>query len=170
MRAKGFTLVELMVTLTIAAILLGVAAPAFSAWTANQRLRSAGYDLLNDLQLARSEAVKRGGRVTVNNGDGKWHTGWEVFVDSNEDGDRDTGEEALFSRSAYGDLLTIAGNSSVSQYVSYIPSGDSRRANGALMMGTITLCSDQSDKALALVVSRGGRARLDKTTRTAAGC
>ena len=57
MQNKGFTLVELLITLTIAALLLAIAAPAFSGWTNKQRLRTAGYDLLNDCLLYTSDAA-----------------------------------------------------------------------------------------------------------------
>lgn len=170
MQNKGFTLVELLITLIIAALLLALAAPAFSGWTNKQRLRTAGYDLLNDLQMARNEAVKRAARVTLNNSDGDWQSGWEVFVDSNENGNRDNGETLLLSRPAYADVLTISGTTAVSQHIGYVASGETRQPGGALLMGTLTLCASHSDKALEVVISRGGRARLVSTSRSAAGC
>lgn len=170
MQNKGFTLVELLITLTIAALLLAIAAPAFSGWTNKQRLRSAGYDLLNDLQMARNEAVKRATRVTLNNGDGDWQSGWEIFVDSNENGNRDSGEPLLLSRPAYADALTISGNSTVSQHIGYVASGETRQPGGGLLMGTLTLCASHTDKALEVVISRGGRSRLVSTSRSTANC
>ena len=170
MKNNGFTLVEVLIALTIAALLMAVAAPAFSAWTSKQRLRTAGYDLLNDLQLARNEAVKRAVRVTLNNDDGHWHTGWELFVDNNENGDRDSGEELLLSRPAYADALTISGTSNINRRIGYIASGETRQVGGGLLMGTLTLCGDHTDQALELVISRSGRTRLLSTTRSAAGC
>lgn len=170
MQNKGFTLVELLITLTIAALLLAIAAPAFSGWTNKQRLRTAGYDLLNDLQMARNEAVKRATRVTLNNGDGDWQSGWEIFVDNNENGNRDSGEPLLLSRPAYADALTISGTTAVSQHIGYVASGETRQPGGGLLMGTLTLCASHTDKALEVVISRGGRARLVSTSRSAASC
>ena len=57
---QGFTLIELMVTLTITAVLLGIGVPSFRSMIENNRITAATNDLVNALQLARSEAIKRG--------------------------------------------------------------------------------------------------------------
>lgn len=59
----GFTMVELAVGLAIVAILLAAAVPAFTAWIGNARIRSTAEVLLNGIQLARAEAVRRNTRV-----------------------------------------------------------------------------------------------------------
>ena len=65
MKAKqtGFTLIELMFTITVLAVLLGIGVPNFRDFIRNSRMTSAANDLLADLSFARSEAVKR--RVPV---------------------------------------------------------------------------------------------------------
>jgi len=75
---RGFTLVELLTTVTVAAILLGVGVPAFQQLIAAQRMRSASYDLVSDLVLARSEALKRGMQVRMAPVTGGWGAGWVV--------------------------------------------------------------------------------------------
>lgn len=67
MKAKqtGFTLIELMFTLIVLAVLLGIGVPNFRDFIRNSRLSSAANDLLADLNLARSEAVKRRVPVTL---------------------------------------------------------------------------------------------------------
>lgn len=55
----GFSLIELMVGITILAVLTLLAAPAFSDWIRNTRLRSAAESLRSDLQMARAEAIRR---------------------------------------------------------------------------------------------------------------
>jgi type IV fimbrial biogenesis protein FimT len=58
-RQRGLTLVEIAVVLTIAAILYMQAAPMFSVWLANTHARTAAESVLNGLQLARGEAIRR---------------------------------------------------------------------------------------------------------------
>src|SRR5450830_1101578 len=62
---RGFTLIELMVVVAVAAILMAVAAPNFSAAMSSTRLGSQANDLIADLRLARSEAATRGAWVVV---------------------------------------------------------------------------------------------------------
>ncbi len=64
-REKGFTLVELIVTLVVAAILLTLAAPNLSSFLQRDRLGAQANELLSDLAYARSEAIKRGTVVIV---------------------------------------------------------------------------------------------------------
>lgn len=59
MSQKGFTLIELMVTLAILAIVLGMAIPSFSSMLQDSRVSSLGSELQGALLLARSEAIKR---------------------------------------------------------------------------------------------------------------
>lgn len=56
-----------------------IAMPSFAGFTANQRLRTAAYDLMADLIFARGEAVKRNNRVTINRVGSSWAGGWTVL-------------------------------------------------------------------------------------------
>src|ERR1700760_1109011 len=71
MRASGFTLLEVLMTIAVAAILMGIAIPSFRYITNANRIASELNGLLGDLQFARSEAIKEGRTVTVcQSGDG----------------------------------------------------------------------------------------------------
>jgi type IV fimbrial biogenesis protein FimT len=88
--STGLTLIEVLVVLTISAILMGVAAPNLRDWFSKRAVASAVGALTADFRFARSEAIKRSDFVTIcRSADGStcakdsdsWHTGWLVFVD-----------------------------------------------------------------------------------------
>lgn len=75
----GFTLIELMVTLSVLAVLMAVAVPSFRTFTANQQVKSAAYELAASMIMARSEATKRNGPVTIApDAVNDWLAGWTV--------------------------------------------------------------------------------------------
>ncbi|MCK7574682.1 MAG: GspH/FimT family pseudopilin [Chromatiales bacterium] len=76
--ALGFTLIELVITIAILAILLSIAAPSFTRFTAEQRIRAAATDLQSALLIARSEAVKRRVNMTLSPATGGWAAGWSL--------------------------------------------------------------------------------------------
>jgi type IV fimbrial biogenesis protein FimT len=86
--ARGFTLVELMVTLLVLAILLGLAVPSFRDASLSSRLTGYANDLVASVQIARSEAIKRNATVTLcasTNGsscaeDVGWEVGWIILA------------------------------------------------------------------------------------------
>jgi type IV fimbrial biogenesis protein FimT len=88
-KLAGFTLIELMVTLAVAAIALGIAIPSFNQTMRNNSSATLGNEMAGALNYARSEAIKRGKRVSIcasNDGASclaanNWKEGWLVFVD-----------------------------------------------------------------------------------------
>ncbi|MCS7100201.1 MAG: GspH/FimT family pseudopilin, partial [Burkholderiaceae bacterium] len=96
---RGFTLIEALVVIAIAAILLAVGVPGFSAFIERNRVAAEVNELITDLALARSEALTRRGRVIVCRSaqptaadatcaaaSGDWTSGWIVFADAMDGG------------------------------------------------------------------------------------
>lgn len=97
-KIKGFSLIELMVALAILSILLALSLPNFQDIIESSITNSQAKSLMTTLNLARSEAIKRGTEVGLCASDdgadcnaGTWSDGWIVFVDSNGDADGDAG-------------------------------------------------------------------------------
>lgn len=77
-KARGFTLIELMITVAVAIILAGIAMPSFRSMLASERMSSESFDVMAMLTLARSEAIKRNGPVTATPANGDWKQGWAI--------------------------------------------------------------------------------------------
>lgn len=166
MRRRGFTLVEMMVVIAILSILMAIAIPQFSELIRRNRVATISNQLLGSVFVARSEAIKRGHRVTacVSN-DGvsctpglDWHVGWIVFADRNGNAVREEGETLIAVQAPITGATTITGNLPVSAYIAYNPAGRSTLVSGALQMGTVTICNGDSGNQL--VISATGRPRL----------
>ena len=103
----GFTAIELMVVVSIVAILAALAGPSFTPLIENWRVRESAEQLQSTLHYARSEAIKRGGRVVIqkipNNTNGcttasgtrAWDCGWIVCHDTNDNGTCNAAEPVL---------------------------------------------------------------------------
>ncbi len=180
---RGVTLIELLVTLSVVAILLAIGVPSFQAVLARNRIAGITNDLMGALNLTRSEAIKRGKIVTIcksTNTDATdnsaastptptcstsstvgWQDGWLIFVDDSsamgaQRGVRNTGEQLLRVHQPSTDNATINGAPNFPDFLSYLPSGVSKAsslANGAF---AISSASEQR----CIQVSTTGRARL----------
>lgn len=161
----GFSLVELLVTLSVLAILVGLSFPSFSALARDARVTAASSSLRAALFLTRSEAIKRGSRSTICTSRDQatceqsigWHHGWIVFIDRNGNARREVEEEIVSFGGAQPAGLRITGNSSVRDYVSYASTGMTRLVGGGLQLGTITLC--ESNLGRQIVINSTGRPR-----------
>ncbi|MCD6025693.1 MAG: prepilin-type N-terminal cleavage/methylation protein [Solimicrobium sp.] len=80
---NGFTLVELLIVLSIVAVLAGLAAPSFSDLIASRSVKSAALELFSSLLRARSEAITRNATVTLAPVSGNWQNGWQVISTTN---------------------------------------------------------------------------------------
>ncbi|MEQ1544213.1 GspH/FimT family pseudopilin [Methyloglobulus sp.] len=148
--ALGFTLIELMLTIAIAAVVMGLAVPSFNTAIKNNRLTTQANDLVTSLNLARSEAVKRGTRVTLcKSSDGancvadgatsNWRQGWIIFTDQNNNNDYDPPAETLLKVQGSAQVqISMAGSGNVVDFISYLASG---LVN---LGGFITICDDRA--------------------------
>ena len=134
--------------LAVALVLQSVAVPALSAAFDSMRLRAANQALFVALQLTRSEAIKRGGRVVLCKSAsgtdcsrrGGWEQGWIVFHDVNNNARVDAGEAVLQREPRLAGALRFSGNNLVESYVSYTALGHASMIGGGMQMGTLTVC------------------------------
>ena len=168
--ALGVTLLEILMGLAVGAVLIVLAVPAYRVWVADLELRDRIEALVVTMGHARAEAIKRQARVALcpsNDGrhcaaGGRWEDGWIVFADDNDDGERDADETIIAVEPSSRPGITIRGNKPVSQYVSWTSYGHARMTNGALQIGTITVCRP-GQKAVDIVLASAGRVRVDRT-------
>lgn len=141
-RQVGFTLVELMVTVALAAMLMAMAHPSFTSLTNNSRLTAAANEFVSAIQLARTEAIRLNRRVAVCPGDaagtacqddGDWARWLTVVVDTGQvlrSGDVRAPIEVRVSPNIEGNPNGIV----------FRPDGYARLPNGLLLQATISPC------------------------------
>ncbi len=96
-RKRGFTIIELLITIVVATILLAIGVPSFQEFIKNNRISGQSNSLIISIQMARNEAIKRGtGSVlcastdqATCSGNDDWSTGWIVYSDVGQDGNLD---------------------------------------------------------------------------------
>jgi type IV fimbrial biogenesis protein FimT len=160
LRQDGFTLIELMVTISVMAILLAIAVPSFSQFIINNRLTSQINQLVSDISLARSESATRGARIAICTstdgatcaGAGSWEQGRIVFVDTNNDGAHQTAEPLLKVTEQLSGSNTLA-LSSGAFFIQFRPYGGLSPAAGV----SFHLCSPSSATGKQVAVAATGR-------------
>lgn len=162
---KGFTLIELMVTVAIAGIILTIGVPSFSQTLKNSRLASNTNSLVASLNLARSEAVKRKVKVFVRRKGSvsqNWDDGWDVFIDLNANEEFDDGTDTLlrtFSSITNGYTLRTGAN--YDDWIAFLPTGFND-GSGSSNNDSFGLCAAAGDteNSRKISVNRVGRARV----------
>lgn len=168
---NGFTLIELIVTLAVATVLGIIALPNLNTLIQNNRIASQANDLIGAMNVARSEAIKRGVQANVcaanttqtacANGT-NWANGWIVFVDQNEAGTTSTlgtlqnDDLILRVRPGLGGSNTLT---STDGTISYSPTGFADAAQN------FTLCDSRGNEFGRIIgITNTGRAATTKTT------
>ena len=192
-RQGGFTLIELMFTVVVMAVLLAIGVPNFRDFLRNSRMAAQGNDLLSALNLTRSEAVKRRAPVTLCAGTTNcaavdFEDGWLVFVDTDSDGAVDVGEDVLRRHDPMPQGVTTAVyetadaeeeddpdfDVSSTRYVSFGQNGFRRMNGGALPVAlALVLCDTRGNvasgggpdmsTARALELTTSGRAAITRS-------
>lgn len=159
---RGFTLVELMVTIALLSIIAALAVPSFSDMIDRHRNQTAARQLFGSLNYARSMAVSRQRTVTICgsddgsscNGSSNWSAGGLVFIDSDEDHDLGASEELLRQiRSVPENASLTLALSFAREYLRYTPTG------GLELQGSLKYCppDDETESGWILVFHVTGR-------------
>lgn len=176
-QASGFTLLELMVVLAIVAILATLAAPSFSRLIKSSAISSAVNIFMSDMRYARSESLRRGGRVVMcrsdapealapgcSSGSGAgekgWVSGWIVFFDTDNDADKQANEPLLRVQSPITGIDAIVeGGTGASTLLRFTATGRLLKPSSAtsLQFGGDNYAENVQR---VLCVSPGGHARI----------
>lgn len=161
--ATGFTLLEMMISLSIAAILGSLAVPGFSSLLLDNSRTTAVNSFVHALYLARSESIKRGSVVSIcKTSDGQtcangaaWNGGWMVFA--NDDRDdlpvRDPDEAVLHVYEGWS-AGSITSNRAAYSFRPYTQS---------VVNGTLVFCDHRGSAfARAIIISHTGRPRISR--------
>jgi type IV fimbrial biogenesis protein FimT len=158
----GFTLLEMMIVVSIMAVLGTMAVPSFTGMIRDNERAAAVNSFVHSLYLARSEAIKRGEVVSLcksvdskscSNTAADWNAGWIVFVNK----DRDD----LPVRDADEDIIQIYSGWSNGHITSNRAAYSFRGYTQAVVNGTVVFCDARgSSQARAIIISHTGRPRI----------
>lgn len=165
--AAGFTVLELLITLTVASVLMSVAIPSYQHVSAQNHLATSTNRLLRAMMAARQTAITRNAPVTFcagdpsNGCDGDWlaHE-MIVFVDADRDGKFDPEDELkLFEQFSASTIIEVSGNGPFRKAIVFRSSGQAQWPGGAFAAGRLRVCTEYAltSNATDLVLIGSGR-------------
>lgn len=169
-KSLGFTLIELMFSITVLAILLGLAAPSYRTFITSNRLTAQANELVADLSLARNEAASRSRNVQVCiassptscEGSGSdWAAGWIVWGDNNNNGSLEANEVIKYVEPLAGSVSMTASGPSNTSVLVYLPFGG---LSAGSTSWTFTLCAPGETTGRMVSVPITGRASAKRIT------
>lgn len=183
LRQAGLTMIELLITLAVLAILLAIAIPSFEALIASTRVTNATNELLSALAQTRSEAIRRGQRVSMcmsaNNTQcsnaGTWSQGWIIFRDAARTGVVATPQDILHVGSTSANNILIQGAAALPRYISFSADGQSRTLAGVIQTGNIEVCStstalSDNNRARRLLINGSGLVVMTQPANITIAC
>ena len=166
----GFSLIEILVVLTLLGIFAALGAPSLSNAVDRQRLRTASADLISSIRLAREEAISRNQNVVMRPASNDWNGGWQVFVDADNSGLLDAGDTLLLEERT-ARLNGISATGQLTRYIRYNAFGESEQLDGGFLAGTLRLCpQDLQQPGQQLIINRVGRLRSESAYLPASAC
>jgi type IV fimbrial biogenesis protein FimT len=177
---RGFTLVELMVTISIVAVMATIAIPSFQEFIRQTRVTTQTNDFITVLNYARSEAIKQGRSVIVCKSTnsvacvagGNWGQGWLAYIDANGNDAKDAGETVIRVHSAFTGNSTLVGGATLTNWIKYLPTGLAVGNGGATANGVaasqLTLCPQAPANGVGRTIEIGFTGRIKSTSN--AGC
>ncbi|HHH48256.1 MAG TPA: prepilin-type N-terminal cleavage/methylation domain-containing protein [Gammaproteobacteria bacterium] len=174
--SAGLTLVELLVTLALVAIIASQAVPGFSSMIKGNRLAAETNTLVSDINLARSEAIKRGTRVILcrsadpsaaspscGGAANTWTTGWLVFASGDANNTYDSATDTLIRiGKPRGGQVTIKTNATSNNNLEYDPDGTTNEGGATAIFA---ICDERGEaQGRQIQVNGTGRPRLVKGT------
>ncbi len=170
----GLTLVELMITIVVLAVVAGMAIPSFSYLVTSNAIASQTNHFAAAINLARSEAIKRNTDVimckrsgTGCDNNGQWEDGWVIFADNDADNSLDSGEEIQYV-DALKPNYTLRASVTNTNWLSFQSDGRIITSTGAAGSVVFRLCAPDADNSESRAISLNaiGQARLSKGTTT----
>ena len=170
-RTHGFTLIEMIVTTVIMAILASAAVPSFTDTIRRNQVQAQADLLLSSLVTARSEAAKqnkpvtlcKSGNLSTCTTSGSWEQGWLIFVDNNGDGTLTAGSDKIVRKfRALPSGYRIHTNATAADWISYESTG-SIRGSGGNGAGNFRICDSEGtvENARQIIISITGRPRQE---------